>query len=127
MLGNRICAWSGHDRQVSVCDVLWHGATAGVAMSDFSDEAVLAAVKAWQDNAGSIYHRDRMRAALEAAERQRAIERRANCKHPRSQGAGWISSTGGGHSKWWCPDCLAHGETRMEPQTRDSTAPWCYS
>lgn len=51
------------------------------------------------------------RAALAAAEKVRDIERRENCKHPRKQGTGSISSDGTSCMRWHCQDCFKSWET----------------
>jgi hypothetical protein len=55
--------------------------------------------------------------AIAAVDRQRDLEKRMACKHPRRIGNGSLGSDGSYSMKWSCPDCFASGESSSIPRT----------
>lgn len=56
------------------------------------------------------------KAALRAAEAEREVERKENCKHPNKTGNGTVSSDGSSKWNWYCSDCGASGNSEIAPR-----------
>lgn len=58
-------------------------------------------LKEWQ----RVGYRDEAKAALNAAEQERAAERIRNCTHQNSLGSGMLGYDGSSRMRWCCRDC----------------------